>query len=127
MGVVAQLSSTEIAVEPGRQVTFGMQVRNTGSVVDRFGFEALGAAAAWVKFSPETLSLFPQATGTVNVTVELPREPGSTAGPTPLGLRIGSSEDPDSSIVEEATLNVAAFSNLTLELVPKVATARRSG
>lgn len=127
MGVVAQLSSTDITVEPGRQATFGMQVRNTGSVVDRFSFEALGAAAGSVRFSPETLSLFPQATGTVNVTVDLPREPGSTAGPNHLGIKVLSSEDPENTVVEEATLNVAAFSNVSLELVPKVIPARRWG
>jgi hypothetical protein len=127
MGVVAQLSSSDIAVEPGRQVTFGMQVRNTGSVVDRFTFEALGTAAGAIRFSPETLSLFPEATGTVNVTVELPREPGSTAGPNHLGIKVISSEDPESTVVEEATLNVSAFSNVGLELVPKVVPARRWG
>jgi len=127
MGVVAQLSSTDIAVEPGRQATFAMQVRNTGSVVDRYSFEALGTAAAAVKFAPETLSLFPQATGTVNVIVDLPREPGSTAGQNHLGIKVLSSEDPESTVVEEATLNVAAFSNVSLELVPKVVPARRWG
>ena len=127
MGVVAQLSSTEIAVEPGRQATFGLQVRNTGSVVDRFSFEALGTAATAVRFTPETLSLFPQATGTVTVTVDLPREAGSTAGPNHLGIKVLSSEDPENTVVEEATLNVAAFSNVGLELVPKVIPARRWG
>jgi hypothetical protein len=102
-------------------------VRNTGTVVDRYTFEVLGAAAPWVRFSPDSLSLFPQASGTVNLILAPPREPTVHAGPTPLGVRIISSEDPDGSVVEEGTVDVRAFSDITLELVPRVTRGRIMG
>src|SRR5579863_7920332 len=101
MGAVAQLSPAEIDAEPGRPATLTIQIRNTGNVVDRFSFEALGPAAAWVTFAPETLSLFPQASGTITATISVPREPSAAAGPVPLGVRAVSSEDPAGSVVEE--------------------------
>ena len=127
MGALAQLSQSRVEVEPGRNATITITVRNTGTVVDRYTFEALGAASPWVRFSPDSLSLFPEASGTVNVVFAPPREPTVHAGPTPLGVRITSSEDPEGSVVEEATVDVRAFSDITLELVPRVARGRVIG
>ena len=45
MGAIAQLSHEAVDVEPGRTATFAIRVRNGGTVVDRFSFEALGTAA----------------------------------------------------------------------------------
>ena len=82
MGALAQLSQSRVEVEPGRTATIAVTVRNTGTVVDRYTFEALGAASPWVSFSPDSLSLFPEASGTVNVILAPPREP--TVLPAPL-------------------------------------------
>ena len=106
MGALAQLSQSRVEAEPGRTATITITVRNTGTVVDRYTFEALGAAEPWVTFSPDALSLFPEASGTVNVILAPPRQPNVPAGPTPLGVRITSSEDPAGSVVEEATIDV---------------------
>ena len=127
MGVLAQLSQTTVDVEPGRSATIAMTVRNNGTVVDRFTFEALGSAAPWVTFAPTSLSLFPEASGTVNVILAPPRDLTAVAGSTPLGVRVVSSEDPTGSMVEEATVNVGAFSDVTLELVPRVVRGRVIG
>jgi hypothetical protein len=104
-----------------------MTVRNTGTVVDRYSFEALGSAAPWVTFAPSSLSLFPEASGIVNVILAPPRDPTVLAGGVPLGIRVASSEDPAGSVVEEATVNIGAFSDITLELVPRVTRGRIMG
>lgn len=127
MGAVVQLSAASIPLEPGRQATMAVQVRNTGTVVDRFSFDALGPGAEWVAFSPETLSLFPGSSGTVNILVSAPREPSTLAGPMPLGIKVSSSEDADGTVVEEATMQIAAFSDVALELMPRVLRARKWG
>jgi hypothetical protein len=127
MGALAQLSQSRVEAEPGRTTTIAITVRNTGTVVDRYTFEALGAAEPWVTFSPDSLSLFPEASGTVNIILAPPRQPTVPAGPTPLGVRITSSEDPAGSVVEEATIDVGAFSDITLELVPRVTRGRIMG
>src|SRR5579862_4736976 len=125
MGSVAQLSASTLDVEPGRAATLSITVRNTGSVVDRFTFQAVGAASGWVTFRPDSISLFPEASGSVEVTFTPPREPTVTAGPMPFGVRVVSSEDAGGSVVEEGTLNVGAFSDITAELVPRVCQGRR--
>jgi hypothetical protein len=127
MGALAHLSQTTIDVEPGRTAVFGMTVRNTGTVVDRFTFEALGSGAPWVTFAPSTLSLFPEASGTVNVVLAPPRDPAVRAGGTVIGIRVASAEDPAGSVVEEATVNIGAFTDVTPELIPRVTRGRIVG
>ena len=124
MGASAQLSTTDLAVEPGRSTNATVTVRNDGSVVDRFSFEAVGSASRYATFSPDTLSLFPQASGTVTVTFAPPRDPTVAAGPTPFGVRILSSEDPTESVVEEGTLDVGSYSDVQAELMPRVTRGR---
>jgi hypothetical protein len=127
MGALAQLSASAVDVEPGRVATITVTVRNTGTVVDRFSFEALGDSAAWVRFDPPMVSLFPNASGTTNVVLSPPRDPSARAGAVTLGVRVVSAEDSAGSVVEEATVNVAAFSNLTVGLEPRVVTGRIMG
>ena len=79
MGALAQLSQSTVDVDPGRSATIAMTVRNNGTVVDRYTFEVLGAAAPWVTFAPNNLSLFPEATGTVNIILSPPRDPSVLA------------------------------------------------
>ena len=127
MGALAQLASSELAVEPGRSVTTAVTVRNNGSVVDRYTFEALGPAAEWVTFAPDSLSLFPEASGTVNVVIAPPRTSAVAAGTVPFGVKVISAEDPEGGTAEEGTLDVAPFSDVSLELMPRIVHGRRAG
>jgi hypothetical protein len=127
MGAIAQLADATVAVEPGKSATTSVTVRNNGSVVDRFTFEALGPAAEWVTFSPDTLSLFPEASGTVSMTVSPPRTSAVPAGTLPFGVKVLPAEDPEGATAEEGTLNVAAFSDVGIELLPRVVHGRRAG
>ena len=125
MGASAQLSATELTVEPGHSTTATLTVRNNGSVVDRFSFESVGSASRWISFSPDTLSLFPQASGTVNITLAPPRDPTVAAGSTPFGVRVISSEDPEEGVVEEGSIEIGAYSDVAAELLPRVTRGRR--
>jgi hypothetical protein len=127
MGAQVQLANAALAVEPGASLTTVITVRNNGSVVDRYNFEALGPAAQWVTFAPDSLSLFPEASGTVNVIIAPPRSPAVPAGSVPFGVRAISAEDPEGGSAEEGTLEVAPFSDVTLELLPRVIQGRRAG
>ncbi|HSB87045.1 MAG TPA: hypothetical protein VLD86_12080, partial [Ilumatobacteraceae bacterium] len=82
MGSSASLDRPELSVEPGQQVSAQLRVRNSGSVVDQFTFEGLGAAAAWIEAEPEVLSLFPGAEGTVTIFFRPPRSPNVAPGAT---------------------------------------------
>jgi hypothetical protein len=125
MGAVANLSTAALDVEPGAEATVGLQVRNTGSVVDEFRFEVVGPTAEWTTVDPVVLPLFPGDEGTVTALVAPPRLPTTPAGELPFGIKVNSREDPDGSVVEEGTVTVAAFSDVTAELVPRTSRGRR--
>ncbi|HEY7626480.1 MAG TPA: hypothetical protein VH761_05410 [Ilumatobacteraceae bacterium] len=127
MGSSASLDRPELAVEPGQEVSAQLRVRNSGSVVDQFSFEGLGAAAAWIEAEPEVLSLFPGAEGTVTVYFRPPRSPNVAPGPTPFGVKVVSSEDPMGSTVEEGVITVGRFADRSVELYPLTARGRRRG
>lgn len=120
MGALASLEGRPVAVEPGGQATTEIRVRNTGSVVDQFTFEVLGDAKSWSTIEPATLSLFPGAEETAQITFSPPRSPQVPAGQLPFAIRVISKEDPDGSVVEEGTLDVAPFSDVFAELAPRM-------
>jgi uncharacterized membrane protein len=63
MGAVASLGNARLAVEPGGTASVEITIRNSGSVVDQFTIDILGASSAWAAADPPTLSLFPGAQG----------------------------------------------------------------
>jgi hypothetical protein len=118
MSAIVRLPAPVADVEPGASVSLELTVRNTGTVVDQFSFEVLGGAAGWATFDPPTVSLFPEAEETVRVTFSPPRATDTASGAIPFGIRVESREDPEGSVVEEGTLNVAEFSEVVAEVTP---------
>ena len=102
-------------------------MRNTGSVVDQFTFEAIGEGADWITVAPAELSLFPAAEETVVVSIDAPRASTARQGPTPFAIRVVSREDPTGSVVEEGVLDVAAFDDRRLELLPHTVVEQPAG
>jgi hypothetical protein len=125
MGSSASLDRSELTVEPGQEVSAQLRVRNNGSVVDQFTFAAVGDGAAWIDTEPATLSLFPGAEGAVTVNFRPPRSPNVRPGPTPFGVKVISTEDPDGSAVEEGVITVGTFADRSVELYPLTARGRR--
>jgi hypothetical protein len=124
---IATITPASLAVEPGGQATCEVRVRNTGTVVDEFRFEILGDAAGWTTVTPPSLSLFPNAEGTVTLTFRPPRDAGVAAGPMPVGVRVTSKEDPEHPSVEELTLQVGEIRVATAELIPRTSHGSRRG
>lgn len=127
MGVQASLASSSLSVEPGKSVDVTLTVHNSGSVVDRFTFEALGPVAPWLSFVPDSLSLFPDTSGTIKVVVSPPKSHEIQAGSAAFGVKVVSQEDPEGSVAEEGTLAVGAFSDVSAELLPRIVPGRRVG
>lgn len=125
MGATTSLSSNAIAVDPGRDQSVELQVRNNGTVVDAFELTILGEAAAWSAAEPPSLNLFPGTEGTARIHFRPPRSSSVPAGTLPWGVRVASREDPDGSSVEEGTVEVLPFLERTAELVPRSSHGRR--
>ena len=119
VGAAASILSATPTVEPGREASWDVRVRNTGSLVDQFTFEILGAAQPWTTVDPPTLELLPNTEGNARLTFRPPRSSTVPAGPLVVGVKAASREDPDGTIVEEATLEVSSFIELFVELVPR--------
>lgn len=122
-GVV--VSPASVPVVPGDSATCSVRVRNTAAVVESFSVTVLGEAAGWTTVAPPMLSLFPGAEGTVELHFAPPRKPSVTAGTLDFGVKVVPSEDPDGSVVEEATLEVLPFRELTARITPRTSEAKR--
>lgn len=127
MGATASLSEHQLTVDPGGETTCEVQVRNTGDVVDGFILEVLGDAADWTTVEPPELRLFPGDDGTATVRFHPPRSTEVPEGEVPFGIKITSTDDPTSSVVEEGTLTVGAFVDLFAEVFPRTSRGRRKG
>ncbi len=127
MGAVARMSSKTVIVQPGETATVTLTIRNTGTVVDQFSCQVLGDAAEWSFAEPPRVSLFPDAEATVQITFAPPRLASVKAGRLPFAVRAASAEDPAGSTVEEGTVDVGAFSDVVIELVPRTCRGRRTG
>jgi len=121
VGAQARLSTSVVDVDPGGRASLVLTVRNTGTVVDEFSFELLGAACAWTTFEVASVSLFPQADQAVQVTFAPPRAADTASGAIAFAIRVRSREDAEGSAVEEGTVNVAPFSEVIAELAPRAA------
>ena len=123
--VVAVISPTEVEVEPGREATIHVRVRNLGSVVDRFILGLEGPPAEWSTLEPATLALFPDTEGVAAVKLRPPRSWQVPAGPARFRLRVSSSAQPGTFTMADGVVVLGAFSSLAGRVVPQ--TSRGSG
>jgi len=125
MGAATALPVRELQVEPGQTTTAKMLVRNTGQVVDQYTIDVVGACAEWTQVEPKVVNLLPGADIEVTITFAPVRGPQVAAGMVPFGIRVLSREDPPGSAVAEGTIDVAAFDDVQVELVPRASRGRR--
>ena len=126
MGAIASLADTAavLSVQPGAEAKCVITVRNSGSVVDRFTFQPLGLAADWITVEPPELRLLPGDSGTATVHFRPPKLSSVTPGETPWAVWVRSDEDPDGSVVEEGSITVGVFRDISAELLPRSGRAR---
>ena len=101
MGALAQLSQSRVEVEPGRTATVAVTVRNNGTVVDRYTFEALGAGRPVGDVQLRFAVVVPRGVGHRQ---HHPRPPSPADGarrPHPFGGPDHLGRGPDGSVVEE--------------------------
>lgn len=125
MSVTTSLENTDLSVNPGEEATCQVRVRNVGTVVDQFTVDVVGEAANWTQVEPATVNLMPGDVATVAVHFRPPRSSAVRAGAVPFGVRVHSREDPAGSVVDEGVIQVAAFTDIQVELVPPTSHCRR--
>ncbi|MEV0037331.1 hypothetical protein [Streptomyces sp. NPDC050804] len=127
MSVTASLDAATVTAEPGGATDVPLQILNSGSTVEEYRFEVVGACAAWSTVEPPTLSLYPGASGTVALRLSPPRDPSVPAGETPFGVRVLPTSEPGEAVVPEGRVTVAPFTEVTAELVPRGSVGARRG
>ncbi|MDX3663341.1 hypothetical protein PV646_39140 [Streptomyces sp. ID05-26A] len=125
MGATATLSTSDLSVAPGGDVTCQVMVRNAGELVDQFTIDVVGEASSWSHAEPAVVNLNPGESAPVLIRFAPPRETGVYAGTVPFGVRVISREDPNGSVVEEGVVAVGAFTDVAVELVPAKAEGAR--
>ncbi len=125
MGALAALATGSVRVEPGGVASVEIRVTNTGSIVDQYTLECLGDASGWTSVDPPTLSLLPGTEGTALVVFRPPRLPSLHAGVMPFGVLVRSKEDPGDTVSEEGIVDVAAFREQSVELIPRTSRGSR--
>src|SRR5215467_13605856 len=121
------LTSHQLAVEPGGEVSLELRLHSHSSVVDEFKVEVLGPAAAWTEVEPPILSLFPDTEGRAQVRIRPPRAWHVSAGILSVGFRVASSLDPSRAAVDECDLEIAPYTDVAVELRPRTSRGRLRG
>lgn len=125
MTVQAWFETSTAEVEPGSSVVLTLGITNLGATTDSFSLAPTGLAAAWTTVRPPYITLFGGAQATVEVEVEAPRLPTTTAGPVALGVRVVPHGDPDDVEMSEITLNVAPTFDRRITLLQPAQRSRR--
>lgn len=127
MGATASLTRAQLVVDPGTTAECLILVRNNGHIVDQFAMDVLGDAAPFATVEPQVVNLLPGDQAEIAVRFAPPRSSEAPAGVAPFGVRVRSREDPAGSVVEEGTVEVTPFSQVTVELVPRRSRGSRKG
>lgn len=125
--IATTLVTPSQTVDPGSQIAFTLAVINRAQTVDQLSVEVLGDAAAWAEVDPPSLNLMPGMSGTATIRFHPPRSPEARTGRVHFGIRVNSSEHPDASVVERGILEITPFTELELDLSPRVVHGRRGG
>ncbi|MFF5336419.1 hypothetical protein [Streptomyces sp. NPDC013181] len=127
MSLTASLDASTVSAVPGEETAVPLQVRNSGTTVEEYRFEVVGACASWAAVEPAVLSLYPGDSGTVSLMLRPPRDSTVPAGETPFGVRVVPTGEPGGTVVPEGRVTVLPFTGTTAELVPRNSHGARAG
>ena len=116
MSLRASIEPTRTAAYAGIPVTASITVANTAHLVDAFEIRVLGVDRDWVRCSPERLQLFPETTGTFDLTIDLPDD--FPSGLRVLTIQIRSDLKPEHPTLLTLTLDVDARPRLNVQVQP---------
>ncbi|MBV9098769.1 MAG: carboxypeptidase regulatory-like domain-containing protein [Frankiaceae bacterium] len=113
-----------LSAEPGSTVTFTLEVTNTSAVIDGISARVLGVDAERVTSRPQVLSLFPDSSGQLTLSIELPES--YPAGTHPLTVALDSHTSGATELVD-VELTVSPVPRLQIKPRPAVVrTGRRA-
>jgi hypothetical protein len=121
MSLRASISPDRTMAYAGIPVFATVTVANTADLVDAFEIRVLGVDRSWVQCSPDRLQLFPQTTGEIDVTIDLPDD--FPAGLRTLTIQIRSELKPDRPTLLTLTLEVDSRPRINVQVQPVMISA----
>lgn len=125
VSVQTWFTNSEVVAEPGHTVTLTLALHNLGDEADTYTIVPAGFTASWVRVSRGNVTLFGGSQDTIEVQVTPPPLPSTSAGPTVVGVRIISQNDPDEATVAEIVADVQPFDDRRVVALQPVQRARR--
>jgi len=124
------LDPDHLALTLGERATVEVEVFNASSIVDEFRVELIGPEVdpirpEWVTAQPARLPLFPNASGVVTLTLDVPAASQLLAGRHVIGVRVSSTSDPSTAYVEELPVVVNSQPSVSVHLEPQMASGHR--
>ncbi len=126
MAAQAWFSRGDVEVVPGTSAVFQLTIVNLGDTTETFSLAPVGLAAGWTTIRPGSVTLFGGSQEVVDVEVQPPLLPSTTAGPTALNVRIVPQSDPDDVGSSETTLQVGPTFTRRLHMLQPALRARRT-
>jgi hypothetical protein len=113
----------QLEVDPGSRAVVGVDVVNTGAVIDGVSTRVIGLPEQYITAQPALLPLFPDASGRVTLSLDVP--PTLPAGRHPLSVEVVSHGAKVPSQFVDLDLDVRSRPRLTMAARPRLARARR--
>ena len=121
MSLRASITPDRTMAYAGIPVFATVTVANTADLVDAFEIRVLGVDRSWVQCSPERLQLFPQTTGEIELTIDLPDD--FPAGLRTLTIQIRSELKPDRPTLLTLSLEVDSRPRVNVQVHPVMISA----
>lgn len=119
-----EVSPLRLSAVPGRPTVITVRVVNDGTLISGHRIRVLGIDPAWASLDRSQVSLFPDASATVVLTVTLPR--GIPAGVRRLDVEVSELTPPAEVSVSSVELSVPAETDLRVSLDPTSTTGGSS-
>lgn len=120
-----ELSTSDLRVEPGGQVTATVTIANFSDIVEGFALQVLGdEITGWTQVTPAEVQVYPGQRATAVLAFAPPAGNAATSGTFPFGIRAESVVDPTSSAVAEGDIEVGRIFGLNAAVVPTTSSGR---
>ena len=103
---VLTIDAPTAPLTPGETGAATVRILNSGTIVESYCIEILGAARAWASPPAEPVRLFPDSSGEAVVKLEPPAHSGPKAGTVRVGIRV-KAVSAGATSVEEFDLGIA--------------------
>ena len=111
---------------PGGSRRILLTVTNSSEIVDQYKLSLSGLDEDWYTLVPPSVSLFPGASGRVELTLSPPVGRAGRAGNYPFSVQATSSSDPHLSTSGDSVLRITALGKAGMEVRPLRATGHRA-